>query len=137
MQECRVSQMLRRPWGFSPEARRGSQGASRAAPGKSGLHARGEGVPGGPVVKNLPSNAGDVGSIPGWGTKIPYASQQLSLCAATIEPVLQRLGAAPTEARGPWSPFSATTEATAIRSLYIATTDRPLLTAAREKPVQP
>ena len=33
---------LRRPWGFSPEARRGSQGASRAAPGKSCLHARGE-----------------------------------------------------------------------------------------------
>ena len=31
---------LRRPWGFSPEARRESQGASRAAPGKSGLHAR-------------------------------------------------------------------------------------------------
>ena len=31
------------PWGFSHEARRGSQGASRAAPGKSGLHARGEG----------------------------------------------------------------------------------------------
>ena len=25
---------LRRPWGYSPEARRGSQGASRAAPGK-------------------------------------------------------------------------------------------------------
>ena len=34
---------LLRPWGFSHEARRGSQGASRAAPGKSGLHARGEG----------------------------------------------------------------------------------------------
>ena len=34
---------LRRPWGFSPEARRGSQGASRAAPGKSGLHCRGIG----------------------------------------------------------------------------------------------
>ena len=34
---------LRRPWGFSPEARRGSQGASRAAPGKSGLHVCGEG----------------------------------------------------------------------------------------------
>ena len=30
-------------WGFSREARRGSQGASRAAPGKSGLPARGEG----------------------------------------------------------------------------------------------
>ena len=30
---------MRRPWGFSPQARRVSQGASRAAPGKSGLHA--------------------------------------------------------------------------------------------------
>ena len=34
---------LRRQCGVSPEARRGSQGASRAAPEKSGLHARGEG----------------------------------------------------------------------------------------------
>ena len=30
--------------------------------------------PGGPVVKNLPSNAGDPGSIPGRGTKIPCAA---------------------------------------------------------------
>ena len=36
---------LRRQCGVSPEARRGSQGASRAAPGKSGLHARGEYLP--------------------------------------------------------------------------------------------
>ena len=34
---------LWRPWGFSHEARRGSQGASRAAPGKSDLHACGDG----------------------------------------------------------------------------------------------
>ena len=34
---------LRRPWGFSHEARRRSQGASHAVPGKSGLRARGEG----------------------------------------------------------------------------------------------
>ena len=34
--------------------------------------------PVGPVVKNLPSNAGDAGSIPGWGTKIPHATGQLS-----------------------------------------------------------
>ena len=27
--------------------------------------------PGGPVVKNPPCNAEDVGSIPGWGTTIP------------------------------------------------------------------
>ena len=30
-------------------------------------------------VKNLPSNEGDVGSSPGWGTKIPHAAGQLSL----------------------------------------------------------
>ena len=29
--------------------------------------------PGGPVVKTSPSNSGGVGSIPGWGTKIPRA----------------------------------------------------------------
>ena len=49
--------------------------------------------PGGPVVKNLPSKAGDTGSIPGWGTKIPHATGQLnpapqllSLRATTTEP---------------------------------------------------
>ena len=38
--------------------------------------------PGGPVVKNLPSNAGDVGLIPGQGTKIPhqFSSVQLLSC---------------------------------------------------------
>ena len=40
--------------------------------------------PGGLVVKNLPSNAGDVSSIPGQGTKIPHAVGQLSPC--TLEP---------------------------------------------------
>ena len=34
---------LRRQCGVSHEARRGAQGASRVAPGKSGLHVRGEG----------------------------------------------------------------------------------------------
>ena len=29
--------------------------------------------PGGPVVKNPPSNSGDTGSIPRQGTKIPHA----------------------------------------------------------------
>ena len=41
--------------------------------------------PGGPVVKNLPSNAGDAGSIPGWGTKIPHAAGQASLRTTTTE----------------------------------------------------
>ena len=40
--------------------------------------------PSGPVVKNLPSKAGDVGLIPGWGTKIPQAIGQLSLCTAIL-----------------------------------------------------
>ena len=30
--------------------------------------------PGGPVVKTLPSNAGGVDSIPGWGADIPHTS---------------------------------------------------------------
>ena len=38
------------------------------------------------MVKNQPSNAGDVGSIPGLETKIPHAAGQLSLCATTTEP---------------------------------------------------
>ena len=41
--------------------------------------------PGGPVVKNLPYNAGGTGSIPGQGTKIPHAAGQLSPCATTTE----------------------------------------------------
>ena len=38
--------------------------------------------PVGLVVKNLPANAGNTGSIPGQGTKIPHAVKELSLLAA-------------------------------------------------------
>ena len=38
---------------------------------------------GSPVVKNLPCNAGNVGSIPGWGTKFLHAMEQLSPSAST------------------------------------------------------
>ena len=41
--------------------------------------------PGGPAVKNPPSNEGGSGSIPGQGTKIPHAMGQLSLGATTTE----------------------------------------------------
>ena len=37
-----------------------------------------EDFPGGPGVKNLPYNAGDAGSIPGPGTKIPHPMGQLA-----------------------------------------------------------
>ena len=43
--------------------------------------------PAGPVVENPISNAGDAGSIPGWGTKIPHAVEQLSPRAPTRESV--------------------------------------------------
>ena len=41
--------------------------------------------PGIPVVKNPPSNAGDIGSIPDQGTKIPHAARQLSPWATSTE----------------------------------------------------
>ena len=41
---------------------------------------------GGSVVKNPPASAGDTGSSPGQGTKIPHAAEQLSPCATTTEP---------------------------------------------------
>ena len=40
--------------------------------------------PGGPVVKNPRTNAGDTDSTPGWG-KIPHAVGQLSPCTPTTE----------------------------------------------------
>ena len=39
-----------------------------------------------PVVKNLLCNAEDVGSIPGLGTKIPHAREQLNQHATTTKP---------------------------------------------------
>ena len=41
--------------------------------------------PGGPIVRNPPSNAGDASSVPGQGTKIPHATRQLSLSATMGE----------------------------------------------------
>ena len=41
--------------------------------------------PPGPAVKNLPSNAGDEGSILGQGTEIPHATGQLSPYTTTRE----------------------------------------------------
>ena len=55
---------------------------------KENMHEnRSRDFPGGPVVKNLLSNAGDTGSTPGQGTKIPHAMGKLSLNAANTEPM--------------------------------------------------
>ena len=48
------------------------------------------------MVKNLPTNAGDVGKIPDQGGS-PYAAERLGLCTATVEPVLWSLGPAAAE----------------------------------------
>ena len=45
-------------------------------------------LPGGPVVKNPPANAGDTGSIP--SGKIPHAKGQLSPCATVTEAQVPR-----------------------------------------------
>ena len=45
-----------------------------------------EGFPGGPVVENLPCNARVSGVIP-WSRKTSHDAEQLSLCAATAEPM--------------------------------------------------
>ena len=45
----------------------------------------GRGVPGGPLVEDLPSKAGDAGLISAWGTKIPHATEQQSLHTAAVE----------------------------------------------------
>ena len=39
------------------------------------------------MVKNPTCNAGDEGSIPGWGNKVPHVIGQLSLCIVTTEPL--------------------------------------------------
>ena len=52
---------------------------------QTSLKMQGRDFPGGPVVKKLPSSAGDAGSILGQGTKIPHAAGQLSPCATTTE----------------------------------------------------
>ena len=44
------------------------------------------------MVKNLLSNAGDAGLIPGQGTKNPHVAEQLSQCTTReLEPQIERL----------------------------------------------
>ena len=55
--------------------------------------------PGGAVVKNLPANAGDMGSSPGPGRS--HVPQLLSLCSRAHKPKLLSLRATTTEALTP------------------------------------
>ena len=49
------------------------------------------GFPGGPAIKNLPWNPGEVGSIPGRRTKIPHVMEQLSPSAPNTEAHMPQL----------------------------------------------
>ena len=60
---------------------------------------------GGPVVKNLPSNAGDEGSVPGWGTKIPHAVGQLARMPQLESPHRSEERRVGKECRSRWSPY--------------------------------
>ena len=66
--------------------------------------------PGGTVVKNLPANTGDMGSIPGPETKIPHAVRQLSPCATTTEPTHPRVRAPPQEKPLQWEAWASQPE---------------------------
>ena len=52
--------------------------------------------PAGPAVKNLPSDAGDEGSIPSWDAKIPHAVEQLCQSVTTRESVHHTKGSCTT-----------------------------------------
>ena len=72
-----------------------------------------------------------------WSRKIPHAEEQRSPHATTTEPVLQRLRAATTEARAPYSLCSETREATAVRSRCATTAATREKACSKEDPAQP
>lgn len=41
-----------------------------------------------PVVRNLPSDAGDMGSVRGWESEIPHGTEQLSWCERPHVPIV-------------------------------------------------
>ena len=86
------------------------------------------GFTGGSVVKNLPANTGY--TVNPWSRKIPRATEQLSLGATAIEPVLKTLGTATTE------PLSHNTEARGPQSLCSATREAPPTTPQPQNSTQ-
>ena len=68
------------------------------------------------MIKNPLCSAGDAGSIPGQGTKIPHAMEQLSPHATTAEAACSRAHAPQLE-----SPLSAATDAHVLWSLRVTT----------------
>ena len=72
--------------------------------------------PGGPVVKNPPCNAGDMGSIPGRGTKIPHARERVSPHSGTTDAV-HNSGVSDSRSHGLVSPWNSPGQNTGVGSL--------------------
>ena len=77
------------------------------------------------MVKNLPPNAGDVGLIPDWGTKIPHAVGQLSPPATTTEltPSTREPTCANYRVHALWSPHTTTRER---KNTHTTTREKPV-----------
>ena len=69
-----------------------------------------------------------------WSGRTLHATEQLSPCVTTIEPELQSLGTATSEACVPESPRLATRETTTMRSLCTTTRGTSLLAATKKSP---
>ena len=79
--------------------------------------------PGGSVVKNLPANAGDTGSTPGWRTKIPHALEQPGLRVATAEASLN-CPSNVSACRSPHFPCNENIQVLIVHPFYPKSTDR-------------
>ena len=79
-----------------------------------------QGLPGGPVVKNSPANAGDASSDPG-SEKIPRAAELISPCVTASEPVLQSPELQLPSPRATTTEAWACAEAAAVRSPHTTT----------------
>ena len=84
------------------------------------IRANSRDCPGGPVVKKPPSNAGNMGLIPGEGTKIHHVMEQPSPCTTTTELVYSRAHVLHLR-----SLCSATRETTATRNPHSTITESP------------
>ena len=75
------------------------------------------------MVKNPPSNAGEAGSIPGWGIKIPHAAGQLSPRTTITELARLNERAHVPQTTEPTRPGACTPQLE--RSLHTATREKP------------
>ena len=89
------------------------------------------------MVGNLPARVRDVGLIPGWGTKIPLATSQLSPCTTITEPACPRAHALQQEKTAVRSPHAAPREQPHTLQLEKTCAQQPIAAHHSGDPVQP